>query len=125
MTLGKLLASSVLVMVLVLASVSASVEISKSSFNYDTWIYKQDTHGRNKGFVLTHTWSSPSYDLKESSDYGLVSWRNININSQPPTNPYAALSQAFNSFNSYRSRTYSPYGYYSSGYSGYITNNWW
>jgi len=121
MNLGKVFILTILVGILLGVGVSASVEISKSSYNYDIWTYKEDTHGKIKGFVLSHVWSSPSYEINDNSISGLVNWRSYNIDTEPLRDSYVGLGLAFNKYG-LNKKTYSGYSNHNSGY--YIPNFW-
>ena len=63
----------IIALLLVTSFVSASYYedemISKSyTKNYETWTYTEDRHGKNRGFTLVHTWSSPTYRYERSEN---------------------------------------------------------
>ena len=107
------------------ASFSASEQVSKGNYNYDTWTYKQYKHGSTKGFVLTHTWNSPSYSYSSSFNSNAYNSKNpgVNWNSYLSNagngNSYSAVKDALNVY-SKKSKSYASYA----GHVGYRTNYW-
>lgn len=80
MTKGRIVVFAALILsVLLFSVVSADLyvkeEVNKDyTQNYDTWVYKEDLKGGDKGFTITHYYNSPTYEYKYEDEYPYVTW---------------------------------------------------
>jgi len=117
-------------------------KIDKKSGNFDNWIFREDLKGKNRGFVLTHSWGSPehTYQVKqEDSDLFSGQRYQLEVDWPNPTS-LTALRTAMDTYRLnkirrivrpryssyypyYRSYPYSSYSYY--GYGSYGARSYW
>jgi len=97
--------------------------------NNEKWAYKEDLHGHNKGFTLTHTWNSPRYeyethynslDFLDSSRYYAPRSRFYNgYNRVQNSRGYDYLDSAMNTYRLNKIPKYYGYQYYRPNYNRY------